>query len=1196
MEQAKVDLSPRDSDGLCLLSFDGGGVRGLSSLYILKTLMDRLNHERRTKYGLIQAVKPCEVFDMICGTSTGGSWVATTLYTGLIAIMLGRLEMDVDDCIKAYGTLSEKVFKIKMRRLPTSFTGTVKPRFDSALLVDAIREVIAGSKYQDPATLFNDGVNRGCRTFVCTIGEQIGDIIRLRSYDVPSEPNTPKATVLQAALATSAATTFFEPVRIGNLTFADGALGANNPVDEMEGEASLVYCYEEFDHDMKSQVKCFISIGTGHPRLNPAKGSLAGFVRVNLVKIATDTENIAKRSIERWAKLYEDKRYFRFNVQHGLQDVDLEEYQKRESLKQQQISIWTIPSRRREFLVSNSKPPPQPITHKVVWQVPFDRNPYFIGRKEELSKLERDLFAPDRTTKIAVWGLGGIGKTQLVLELAHRVQKSRRDCSVIWLPANDRQVLQEAFHDAVLEFGLLDAKPAEAEAHNTDAKWIKLNTQGNILFTTRDLKTAQKLASQNTLSLKHMELLESKVLFGNCFGNELHLEDGKDIMELLKQLECLPLAIVQAASYAKVNQIRPATYLSMLSQQLKQGQREDDVIKLLNEDFDNGFARNPVAATWLISFKRIRRYHPLAARYLSFIVTLDHKSVPQSLLPPGPSAKDEVDAVGTLKAYSFLNGRVDDEGRTFFDVHRLVYLASRHWLRIESSHELWAEVACARLAEIFPRTRTNPCQIFGQQWHHILPHAQYILNSDLVDKNDLFRLVLALNVAIYLCHIARDKESFLLLVETHEALMAPQTLLGKCSTTQWLCGVFCLPVQWDKPERILRQVDRLQRQSSPHTSPLVPHPNQHAGMPSSAGEGINANMAAEVQSTLNGLQTDIGGSFPNGLIYCCKGKLPLPPNGVLRNEGDELATAATGQEEALRIWKEEYGIEHESYLDGNETLALIYLSFDREQDSQEVYRSILGAYRKLRGPGDDSTLYVMRRLAESLSGHANQAQEEETLVREAMHLMSRDQGISHPLFDYCLKILGCAAATQGRNLDSQWWGALYYVFGLKPEERNIEWVGNKLSIMISSSNERLVSLDLSVWFKTLAQCTEADIKIISELRKMLWGLALRQPTSEDIMEWPQELIAVILDLKEMVKGQKQRFASEGHTMERKEECIELIGDLKEMLLNRGGVTLEDGHLIVRRREGEMCNESPQEIALLVLASPWDNLFNERAKA
>jgi patatin-like phospholipase/acyl hydrolase len=52
--------------GLRLLSLDGGGVRGLSILLILKHLMSTIDPNA------IPPPKPCEYFDMIGGTSTGG--------------------------------------------------------------------------------------------------------------------------------------------------------------------------------------------------------------------------------------------------------------------------------------------------------------------------------------------------------------------------------------------------------------------------------------------------------------------------------------------------------------------------------------------------------------------------------------------------------------------------------------------------------------------------------------------------------------------------------------------------------------------------------------------------------------------------------------------------------------------------------------------------------------------------------------------------------------------------------------------------------------------------------------------------------------------------------------------------------------------------------------------------------------------
>ena len=157
--------NPLDSTGLCLLSLDGGGVRGLSTLYILKQLMEDVNEERE-KIQLPQ-VKPCELFDLIGGTSTGGYVMHTqdknllTKYR-LIAIMLGRLKMDVDECITAYTDLMKTVFSQKLTRLPVDLKGRIKPQFNSMVLEQAIKQVIMAKGMQD-SDLLNDGAEGGCR-------------------------------------------------------------------------------------------------------------------------------------------------------------------------------------------------------------------------------------------------------------------------------------------------------------------------------------------------------------------------------------------------------------------------------------------------------------------------------------------------------------------------------------------------------------------------------------------------------------------------------------------------------------------------------------------------------------------------------------------------------------------------------------------------------------------------------------------------------------------------------------------------------------------------------------------------------------------------------------------------------------------------------------------------------------------------
>ncbi|KAM5431580.1 hypothetical protein McaMca56_004680 [Microsporum canis] len=302
--------NPLDRDGYCLLSLDGGGIRGLSSLSILKNIMDRVNDERQNEGK--DRVKPCEIFDLIGGTSTGG----------LIAIMLGRLEMDVDECIKAYRNLAKTVFSERARRFPVNRKGDTKAQYDSGRLRDAINEVLS-ERNVPPTELLDDGTKRGCHTFVCATDDYTKATVRLRSYKLLDQDKIP-ATICQAALATSAATTIFDPVLIDGRTFHDGAFGANNPVNEVEAEAINLWRSETAD--IKPEVKCFVSIGTGNPGVKPFENNAYGFLRKTLVQIATETENTERKFIDRWRMQYDSKRYFRFNVEQGLQDIGIDEY------------------------------------------------------------------------------------------------------------------------------------------------------------------------------------------------------------------------------------------------------------------------------------------------------------------------------------------------------------------------------------------------------------------------------------------------------------------------------------------------------------------------------------------------------------------------------------------------------------------------------------------------------------------------------------------------------------------------------------------------------------------------------------------------------------------------------------------------------------------------------------------------------
>ncbi|KAJ7878230.1 hypothetical protein B0H13DRAFT_2279107 [Mycena leptocephala] len=144
--------------GLRLLSLDGGGIRGLSMLIILKDLMWKL----KVAEDLPDVPRPYHV--------------------RLIALMLGRLRMSVKDAVKAYRELSKEVFS------DVKSQGS-NGRFKASKLEKAIKGIVgAHSASQNPEEGMKDTRENPCKTMDCTIW--------------------------QAGRATSAAPTFFKQIQL----------------------------------------------------------------------------------------------------------------------------------------------------------------------------------------------------------------------------------------------------------------------------------------------------------------------------------------------------------------------------------------------------------------------------------------------------------------------------------------------------------------------------------------------------------------------------------------------------------------------------------------------------------------------------------------------------------------------------------------------------------------------------------------------------------------------------------------------------------------------------------------------------------------------------------------------------------------------------------------------------------------------
>jgi hypothetical protein len=115
---------------LRILSLDGGGVRGYSMFLIIQDLMHRTFVETEGRAPRRAEIpKPCDHFDLIVGTGTGG----------LIALMLGRLRLDLETCKELYVRLTRIVFETDKTIAGIPYRSTL---FKATKLEEVIKECV----------------------------------------------------------------------------------------------------------------------------------------------------------------------------------------------------------------------------------------------------------------------------------------------------------------------------------------------------------------------------------------------------------------------------------------------------------------------------------------------------------------------------------------------------------------------------------------------------------------------------------------------------------------------------------------------------------------------------------------------------------------------------------------------------------------------------------------------------------------------------------------------------------------------------------------------------------------------------------------------------------------------------------------------------------------------------------------------
>ncbi|MEB3477153.1 CBASS cGAMP-activated phospholipase [Pasteurella multocida] len=243
-----------------ILSLSGGGYRGLYTAEVLKELENHLKAKN---------TNDCiaNYFNLITGTSIGG----------IIALALAY-EIPAEKIAKIFDDKGEEIFKKQ------SCIGMFKAKYNSDILKDILVD------------WFGDALIGDLKhpVVIPAVDYTTGNPVAFKTAHHDTFKRDWKQKIVDVALATSAAPTYFKRHRIGENEYIDGGLFANSP--------SLVGLHEAeifFEYPI-NQVK-ILSIGTlsSKKTINPKtnkEGGLSDWGEGNVLKSASNIIDITLSS------------------------------------------------------------------------------------------------------------------------------------------------------------------------------------------------------------------------------------------------------------------------------------------------------------------------------------------------------------------------------------------------------------------------------------------------------------------------------------------------------------------------------------------------------------------------------------------------------------------------------------------------------------------------------------------------------------------------------------------------------------------------------------------------------------------------------------------------------------------------------------------------------------------------------------
>ncbi|KAJ4361600.1 hypothetical protein N0V95_001761 [Ascochyta clinopodiicola] len=697
--------------------------------------------------------------------------------------------------------------------------------------------------------------------------------------------------------------------------------------------------------------------------------------------------------------------------------------------------------------------PPKPCSN-----IPFRRDDDFVERGDVLGRIDQRCSRP--AGRAALVGFGGFGhdsrKSQLAIEYAHRVRRTSPDTWIFWVHASNSARLEQAFGDIAQKVGLcaqpsaaVDTVPAVCRwlSNEANGRWLMIvdnvddeiaiesqedgqsiplasllpqSDHGAFLVTSRNADVARSLVGRRQDIIQIGAMSDSEA--GELLRKKLGVEPSDGATQLVIALDCIPLAIVQAAAYIDRlgKQMSIAKYLG----RLKGVEGQVELLRKAAPDMRrDGKALNSVLATWQISFEHICKQRPSAADLLSFMSFFNPQSIPDFMVRHYTDSKskkqdnslerqtndandDFEEDVAVLRAFSLVDTK---EREDEFEMHRLVQCATGVWLRSAKRDGLWRRAFIQAMAQEFPDgeyANWPKCQT-------LFPHVLPILEQKELDmdETDAWPSLLT-NSGWYawrqgLFGPAKGMVS--------EALRIRKQLLGSDDSSTLLSS--------DILGSVLKDLGRYPEAESMHRQTLatretvlgINHPSTLATMNNLAEVQDSQGRYLEAESihrqTLATREIVLGVDHPDTLATM--NNLAF----VLGRQGKYLE-AELMHRQTLATRKTVLGVDHPDTLTTMHNLALVLGRQGKYLEAESMHRQTLATSETVLGVDHPDTLATMNNLAEVL-GYQCKYAEAEFINRQTLAMRKTVLGVNHPFTLATMNNLALVLGRQGKYSEAE---------------------------------------------------------------------------------------------------------------------------------------------------------------------------------